>query len=76
MRAVQYAEFGGPEVLQVVDVPDPHAGLSEVRIVVRAVGVNKKRIDRQAADILGRRTAPELEGSATGPAPYADLPGA
>ena len=40
MRAVQYAEFGGPEVLQVADVPDPHAGPSEVRIVVRAVGVN------------------------------------
>jgi NADPH:quinone reductase-like Zn-dependent oxidoreductase len=40
MRAVQYAQFGGPEVLQVSDVPDPHAGAGQVRIAVRAVGVN------------------------------------
>jgi NADPH:quinone reductase-like Zn-dependent oxidoreductase len=40
MRAVQYAQFGGPEVLQVTDVPEPHAGASEVRVSVRAVGIN------------------------------------
>jgi NADPH:quinone reductase-like Zn-dependent oxidoreductase len=40
MRAVQYAQFGGPEVLQVVDVPEPHAGPSQVRVSVRAVGIN------------------------------------
>ena len=40
MKAVQYAAFGGPEVLQPVDVPEPHAGPSQVRIAVRAVGVN------------------------------------
>ena len=26
MKAVQFAEYGGPEVLQVVEVPEPHAG--------------------------------------------------
>jgi NADPH:quinone reductase-like Zn-dependent oxidoreductase len=40
MKAVQYAAFGGPEVLQLVDVPEPQAGPSQVRIAVRAVGVN------------------------------------
>jgi NADPH:quinone reductase-like Zn-dependent oxidoreductase len=40
MRAVQYAQFGGPEVLQVVDVPEPHPGSSQVRVSVRAVGIN------------------------------------
>jgi NADPH:quinone reductase-like Zn-dependent oxidoreductase len=40
MKAVQYAAFGGPEVLELVDVPEPHAGPSQVRIAVRAVGVN------------------------------------
>jgi NADPH:quinone reductase-like Zn-dependent oxidoreductase len=40
MRAVQYTQFGGPEVLQVVDAPEPHAGPSEVRVAVRAVGLN------------------------------------
>ena len=40
MKAVQYAAFGGPEVLELVDVPEPHPGPSQVRIAVRAVGVN------------------------------------
>jgi NADPH:quinone reductase-like Zn-dependent oxidoreductase len=40
MKAVQYAAFGGPEVLELVDVPEPHAGPSQVRIAVHAVGVN------------------------------------
>jgi NADPH:quinone reductase-like Zn-dependent oxidoreductase len=40
MRAVQYAAYGGPEVLQVVDVAEPHAGPGQIRIAVRAAGVN------------------------------------
>src|SRR4051794_6159469 len=40
MKAVQFAEYGGPEVLQVVDVEEPHAGPGQVRIAVRAAGVN------------------------------------
>jgi NADPH:quinone reductase-like Zn-dependent oxidoreductase len=32
MRAVQFAEHGGPEVLQVVEVDEPHAGAGQVRI--------------------------------------------
>ena len=41
MRAVTFDEFGGPEVLKVVEaaVPDPGAG--QVRISVEAVGVNR-----------------------------------
>jgi NADPH:quinone reductase-like Zn-dependent oxidoreductase len=40
MKAVRYAQFGGPEVLQLADVPEPHAGPSEIRVAVRAVGIN------------------------------------
>ena len=40
MRAVQFAEYGGPEVLQVVEIEEPHAGPGQVRIAVRAAGVN------------------------------------
>jgi NADPH:quinone reductase-like Zn-dependent oxidoreductase len=65
MRAVQYAQFGGPEVLQIVDVPDPHAGPSEVRIAVRAVGVNpvdwKLRSGAMGGD-LPRGTGVEAAG--------------
>lgn len=40
MEAVVYEEFGGPEVLQTRVVDEPHAGPGEVRIAVRAAGVN------------------------------------
>jgi NADPH:quinone reductase-like Zn-dependent oxidoreductase len=39
-RAVIYQTFGGPEVLQLVDVPEPHAGPGEVRVRVTAAGLN------------------------------------
>src|SRR5579875_1273958 len=40
MRAVQFSKFGGPEVLEIVEVPEPHAGANEIRVVVSACGVN------------------------------------
>jgi NADPH:quinone reductase-like Zn-dependent oxidoreductase len=40
MKAVQYTEFGGPEVLKLVDLPDPHAAPGQIRVKVRAVGIN------------------------------------
>ena len=40
MRAVVITERGGPEVLQVQERPDPPVGPGEVRIVVRAAGIN------------------------------------
>ncbi|MEV6830349.1 zinc-binding dehydrogenase [Amycolatopsis sp. NPDC051102] len=40
MRAVQVTEFGGPEVLTPVELPDPVAGPGEVLIDVDRVGVN------------------------------------
>lgn len=40
MKAVRFSEYGGPEVLQVVEVDEPHAGPGQVRIAVRAAGVN------------------------------------
>jgi NADPH:quinone reductase-like Zn-dependent oxidoreductase len=39
-RIVQFAEYGAPEVLQVVDAPPPAPGPTQVRIAVRAAGVN------------------------------------
>lgn len=39
-RAVRFSRYGGPEVLEIVDVPELHAGPGEVRIAVRAAGVN------------------------------------
>jgi NADPH:quinone reductase-like Zn-dependent oxidoreductase len=40
MKAVRFSQFGGPEVLEIVDLPDPHPGPGQIRIAVRAAGVN------------------------------------
>src|ERR1700726_395025 len=40
MRAIQISEFGGPEVLKLVEVPMPEPGPGEVLIEVRRAGVN------------------------------------
>jgi NADPH:quinone reductase-like Zn-dependent oxidoreductase len=40
MKAAQFSRFGGPEVLAIVDLPDPHPGPGQVRIVVHAAGIN------------------------------------
>ncbi|MBY8862916.1 NADP-dependent oxidoreductase [Nocardia sp. CA2R105] len=40
MKAVGVTEFGGPEVLRVLELPIPAAGPSEIRIRVHAAAVN------------------------------------
>jgi NADPH:quinone reductase-like Zn-dependent oxidoreductase len=40
MRAIQFTEFGGPEVLKVADLPEPHPAAGQIRVRVRAVGIN------------------------------------
>ncbi len=40
MFALQFDEYGGPEVLRVGEAPEPHAGPGQVRVVVRAASVN------------------------------------
>lgn len=40
MKAVTFAEYGEPDVLQVTEVPEPEAGSGQVRIRVRASGFN------------------------------------
>ena len=64
MKAVRFSQFGGPEVLEIVDLPDPHPGPGQVRIAVRAAGVNpsdwKKRkglMDRELPQTLGHEAA-------------------
>jgi NADPH:quinone reductase len=44
MRAVVYERHGGPEVLEVKDVPDPSPGEGQVLVDVEAVGVNYRDV--------------------------------
>jgi NADPH:quinone reductase-like Zn-dependent oxidoreductase len=40
MKAVQFSRFGGPEVLELAELPDPHPDPGQVRVAVRAAGIN------------------------------------
>jgi NADPH:quinone reductase-like Zn-dependent oxidoreductase len=40
MFALQFREYGGPEVLTIGDAPEVHAGAGQVRVAVRASSVN------------------------------------
>src|SRR5664279_4493218 len=60
MKAARFSRIGGPEVLEIVDLPEPYAGSGEVRIAVRAAGLNtsswKKRqglMDQELPQTLG-----------------------
>ena len=53
-RAVIYETFGGPEVLQLRDVPEPHAGPGEVRVRVTAAGLNPMDWGLAARPEIGR----------------------
>ncbi|WP_426565059.1 NADP-dependent oxidoreductase [Angustibacter sp. McL0619] len=64
MKAARFSRFGGPEVLEIVDLPDPHAGPGQVRVGVRAAGVNpsdwKKRaglMDPELPQTMGYEAA-------------------
>lgn len=50
MRAIEIREPGGPEVLELVDRPDPEPGAGELLIAVRAAGINRPDcLQRQGA---------------------------
>ncbi|GFZ86903.1 NADP-dependent oxidoreductase [Nesterenkonia alkaliphila] len=49
MKAVRQEVFGGPEVLQLVEVPRPQPGISEVLVRVHAAGVNPTDWKHRAA---------------------------
>ncbi|QWF78954.1 NADP-dependent oxidoreductase [Amycolatopsis sp. CA-230715] len=53
MKKVSFAEFGGPEVLQLVDAEEPHAGPGQVRVAVRAAGVNPVDWRLREGQVLG-----------------------
>ena len=47
MKAARYSRFGDPGVLEIADLPDPHAGPGQIRIAVRAAGVNQTDCKRR-----------------------------
>jgi NADPH:quinone reductase len=62
MRAVQIEEFGGPEVLQVVDLPEPSPGDGEVLIEVSRAGMNFADTHQRENSYLARYETPLVLG--------------
>jgi NADPH2:quinone reductase len=62
MRAVQIQEFGGPEVLQVVDLPKPEPGDGEVLIEVSRAGINFADTHQRENTYLARYEVPLVLG--------------
>jgi len=70
MRAVQIQEFGGPEVLQVVDLEKPEPGEGEVLIEVARSGINFADTHQRENSYLARYEVPlVLGGEVAGTAP-------
>jgi enoyl reductase len=70
-HAIVYTRFGGPEVLTLVDVPAPEAGVGELVVAVEAAGVNpvdgKLRAGLRASDPITqpRRVGADAAGTVT-----------
>ena len=63
MRAVQIQEFGGPEVLQVVELPDPTPADGQVLVDVTSAGVNYADTHATEDSYLSKQTLPLIPGS-------------
>jgi NADPH2:quinone reductase len=63
VRAVQIQEFGGPEVLQVVDLPEPQPDDGEVLIEVGRAGVNFGDTHQRENSYLAKFELPLVLGS-------------
>jgi hypothetical protein len=53
MRAVVVREFGGPEALELIEAPIPEPGPKQVRVAVRAAGVNPVDVAVRSGGLLG-----------------------
>lgn len=63
-RAVSYSRFGGPEVLEIIDVAMPVPRESQVRVAVRAAGLNAYDFKvRSIPGYLRSLTLPTGQGS-------------
>jgi NADPH:quinone reductase len=62
MRAVQIEEFGGPDVLKVVDLPKPEPGDGEVLVEVSCAGINFADTHQRENTYLSRYEVPLVLG--------------
>jgi NADPH2:quinone reductase len=63
MKAIQIDEFGGPEVLDYRDVPDPSPKLAEIVVNVKRSGINFADTHASRNDYLAEQTLPLIPGA-------------
>ena len=63
MRAIQIEEFGGPDVLQLVDLPVPQPGPGEVLIRVSRAGMNFADTHQRHDQYVARQQLPMVPGA-------------
>ncbi|CAN5467742.1 zinc-binding dehydrogenase [soil metagenome] len=63
MQAIQIEEFGGPEQMKLVELPDPEPGDGEVVVDVSRAGVNFADTHAIRNDYLAEQTLPLIPGA-------------
>jgi NADPH:quinone reductase len=63
MRAIQVREFGGPEVLELVDLPTPEPGPGEILIRVSRAGINFADTHQRRNEYLAAAELPLVPGT-------------
>lgn len=62
MKAIQITKFGGPEVMELVDLPDPIPSESEELIDVSCIGINYADTHQTENSYLSKQTLPLVPG--------------
>jgi NADPH2:quinone reductase len=62
VKAIRIEEFGGPEVMELVELPDPEPGDGEVVVEVARCGVNFADTHATRDDYLAKQTLPLIPG--------------
>jgi NADPH:quinone reductase len=62
MKAIQITEFGGPEVMKYLDLPDPVSGADEVLLDVTSIGINYADTHQTENSYLSPQTLPMIPG--------------
>ncbi|MER6576801.1 zinc-binding dehydrogenase [Nonomuraea sp. NPDC001023] len=63
MRAIQFTRFGGPEVLEEAEVPDPVVGPGQVLVDVEAAGLNFADVRQISGHYSAPDRLPHIPGS-------------
>jgi NADPH:quinone reductase len=63
MKAIRVAQFGGPEVLKVEDIPQYKPGVGEVLMAVKAAGVNPVEIYIRSGSYARKPVLPYTPGT-------------